>query len=167
MSNKNKSKKEFLCIFLAIDKPYDNFFSNSNNYLLSNKQELKDILKNKKNNTNIICFLYFYKKIISEILYVNEEDIEIISDFIKKENISDYFFLTLLIESNPNIINYVYKINILRELKKKLKVDNQKSYQKIIISKIGMELINNYKQSEIYEESDDEELISLENEFYL
>ena len=48
MSNEKKSKKEFLCIFLAIDKPCGNFFSNSNNNLLSNKQELKDILKNEK-----------------------------------------------------------------------------------------------------------------------
>ena len=165
MSNKNKSKKEFLCIFLAIDKPYGNFFLNSNNNLLSNKQELENILRNKENNSNIICFLCFNNKKIEKMLYINEEVIEIISDFINKENISDYFYLTLLIENNPDIINYVYEINILRELKKKLKVDNKSSYEKIIISKIGMELINNYKQSEIYEESDDEELISLENEF--
>ena len=167
MSNvidKKINKKE-LCLILTNDKPYDNYFSSSKYNILSNMSELNDILKNKKNNNKIICFLYFFRKIIEEILYTNEEVINIIPDFINKKNISDYFYLSLLIKNSQDFINYIYKIDLIKELKKKLKVEFPNNYQNIIISKIGIELINNYKNTDNYEESEDEELDGLEKDF--
>ena len=140
------NNKENIIIYLSKNISYDNFFSNSKNALLSNMDELKYILRNK--NNKIINVLYFNKEKVGKMLYDKEEIIEINKDTINKDNISEYFYLSLLIKDNP--INYVYDIDLIREIKNKLKKGNKSNIKQLIISKIGIELINNYKNSDNY-----------------
>ena len=161
MSNNNKINKELLCLYLTINKYYDNFFSK--NSLLFNIIELNDILANKNNKK--IPFLYFYKSKIEQILYQNDEVIDIGSYIINTDNISDYFYICLLIQNVSNI-NYIYKINLIRELENKFQKEKINVMRQIIISKIGIELIKNYKNSDIYDESGSDELNRVEKEFF-
>ena len=162
MVNKKILNKEFLCINLSKNKFHDNYFSDSKHTLISNISEIKDILKNDK---KLIYTLYFYAEKVEKILYDNEEIIEIKKDMINKDNISEYFYLSLLIGNNTSIINYSYDIDLIMELENELKKGNKNIIRQIIISKIGIDLINNYKNTENYNESENDVLISKENEF--
>ena len=162
MKNK-KINKTSLLISIANNQSYDNFFSSSKCNFLSNMNELNDILKD--GDSKIISFLYFFRRKISKILYNNEEIININSNIINKRNISDYFYLSLLIKDDPNIINYIYSIDIIKELNDLLKVEkDNNNLKKLIISKIGIDLINNYKNSDNFDESETE-LINIEKFF--
>ena len=116
----------------------DIFFNHPKNNLLSNMIELKNILRNKIIDINL--------------------------DIVNKDKISDYFYLSLL--KNELCINYIYKIDLIRDLKTKLQKEKINFIRQIIISKIGIELINNYiNNNNYYKESEYEELISVEKEF--
>ena len=163
MKQNHKKDKKSILISIASHQTYDKYFSSQKN-LLSNMDELNFFLE----NGNIIIFvLYFYKTIIARILYDNDEVIYIKNSYINKSNISDYFFISLLIKEDPNIINYTYSKDIINDLKKLLlKNEPEKKISKIIISKIGIDLLNNYKNTDNYDESESEELINMEKEFY-
>ena len=163
MKQNHKKDKKSILISIASHQTYDKYFSSQKN-LLSNMDELNFFLE----NGNIIIFvLYFFKTIIAKILYDNDEVIYIKNSYINKSNISDYFFISLLIKEDPNIINYTYSKDIINDLKKLLlKNEPEKKISKIIISKIGIDLLNNYKNTDNYDESESEELINMEKEFY-
>ena len=107
-------------------------------------------------------FLYFNKKKIHEILYEEEEKINL--DNIIDNKLSDYFYLTLLIEDNKDMVNYEYSFDIFNNLFNQLKQDNNNNYKNIILSKIIIELINNYKGTNNYDpEQDNKKLNEIEN----
>lgn len=126
--------------------------------LLSNIKEFTIL----KGINGYLKFLYSYRNIIEKILYDNEEVLEIESaDVIKA--ISDYFYLSLILKNNKNIVNYAYSINFIKEINEHRKTVKE-SFKKIIISKIILELIENYKNTDKYEESEYEELESIYKE---
>ena len=51
------------------------------------------------------------------------------------------------------------------ELKNKLEIENKNKIKQIIISKIGINLINYYKDTDNYDESENEELFIIKKEF--
>ena len=157
-----KKDKGFFLICLTDNESFDTYFSCSEYNLLSNINELNDILKNE--DWKIISFLYFFRKKISEILYYNDEIININSNIINKSNISDYFYLSLLVKDDPNIINYTYSIDLIKDLKNLLKESKDNNIKQIIISKIGIDLITNYKNTDDFDESEDE-LTNMEKDF--
>ena len=128
--------------------------------LISNMLEIKKILIIPEFK---IFILYYNKNNIEEILYNEEEIIKIENEIINNQLV-DYFYLSLLIRGNPDIINYVYSFSIIKILNEKYKKDNNEIYKKVIISKIILELINNYKGTDNYDEKDDEEIQKIENE---
>ena len=70
--------------------------------------------------------------------------------------------MSLLIRENENVINYSYSIDFIKKINNKSKI-NEDKYYKIIISKIIIELIKNYKG--LYEyEYNKEEIERIENE---
>ena len=162
MVNKKILNKEFLCINLSKNNFHDKYFSDSKHTLISNISDIKDILKNDK---KLIYTFYFYWQKVEKILYDIEEIIEINKDMINKYNISEFFYLSLLIWNNPNIINYSYNIDLIIQLENKLKIENKNIIKQLIISKIGIDLINNYKNTDNYNEFENDVLISKENEF--
>ena len=128
--------------------------------LISEYSEVYDIPKHQ--GTDTMKFLYFNKGNIHKILYDSDETITINSDIIRN-NLSDYFYLLLLLEDNPDIINYKYSLDFIEGISNQLKNENKYSLKKIIISKLILELINNYKQTDEYiEDRDDPKLKTIE-----
>ena len=120
--------------------------------LLSDFNEIKNILT--KNDPNLLKFLYFNRNKIHKILYEFEEIIDL--DGLKTSfYLYLYFYLSLLIEENPNVINYKYSINFIRNLNEEQIKENNKIIKKIILAKIIIVLISNYTQNENADEDGD------------
>ena len=120
--------------------------------LISNYEEIKNILNLK--DKNIYKYLYFNMKKVHDILYDEEEVIPV--DFKIEKTMIFYFYLNLLIKDNKTIVNYSYSIDFIKEIKDFQKNNNDNIYKKIIISKICIDLINNYKQNDKLEEENED-----------
>ena len=92
---------------------------------------------------NIIKILYFNRNEIHNILY--NKDKQIIIDC-KTSNLSFNFYLSLLLRENPDYIDYCYSFIYIKELYEQQKLNIEKKYNKMIISKMILELIDNYKE---------------------
>ena len=110
-----------------------------------------------------------------KILYFNKEKIENISLNINKvveinfsenlDNLSYLFYFCLLIENSFYVVNYVYPINIIKEINEKCKIVNNSDYKKVIMAKIIIELISYYKEKDKYnEEKEKEELDKIKSD---
>ena len=127
---------------------------------LTSYEEVKNIF-NEENNNQIIKIIYFNKEIIHKILYDSDETINIESNIIQNK-ISNYFYLTLLLGDNIDIVNYEYSINLIRDINSQLKKTDSE-YGNIILSKIIIELIRNYKGTDNFDENEEnEELKNIE-----
>ena len=112
-------------------------------------------------NLEPLKLYYFYKENIHQILYDMQVNIELnINNKIK--NISFYFYLSLLIKENKCIVNYSYSFELINNLYSNIQKETE-IYIKIIISKIILELIENYKQLDEYDEYENE-ITNIENE---
>ena len=108
-----------------------------------NIKKLEEYLK--INNLQTIKILYFNIFSINSILYDYEKTITLNTNG-KINNLSFYFYANLLIKNNPHIVNYLYSQEFIKELNEQGKNNNKDLYKKIIISKIILELIDNYEQ---------------------
>ena len=93
--------------------------------------------------SNLIKFIYSNKDSIHHILYELEKIIEINIEQ-KEYGLSYYFYLCLLIEDNKNIINYICSFEYIKNINQRQK-QNININKKIFMSKIILELINNYQ----------------------
>ena len=160
---RHKNSLSFNQIFSqAIEKSFGELNLDPIYDLLNNMDDINEILKFEK--TKIIEFFYFNRKKIEQILYDNEEVIRINEDWIHDDTFSNFFYLSLLIRDNPTIINYIYDLDLIRNVNKKKKIAINKSYKYVLIEKVIFELINNYKGSDDYVESQEEELKGIEQE---
>ena len=101
---------------------------------------------------NLMKLLYYNKNSIHNILYDKDYIIEL--DFSKKKeyfNLSFLFYLILLIKDRTDLINYTYSIDYIIEINKQKK--NYNEYKEILMSKIIIELIENYNN---FDESNNE-----------
>ena len=126
--------------------------------LISNcsDEELKRLI-NLKTPENMRFFYLNYIS-IHKYLYDQDKTIEINSNNFRN-NFINYFYLVLLIASDKDLVNYVYSIKIIQDLNNR---EIQANLNEIIIGKIIMELINNYKNSENYKEEQNNELDTIE-----
>ena len=108
--------------------------------IIINNKELEKVCQ--LNKLDIIKFYYFNKSSIHNLLYKFEKNIKLNYD--EKDPLSYYFYLSLLIRDNLNIVNYSYSIEYISKINEKQK-NNNGIYNKIMISKIILELIDNYK----------------------
>ena len=126
--------------------------------LISNfSDEDKERLINLKTPENMRFFYINYIS-IHKYLYDQDKTIEINSNNFRN-NFINYFYLVLLIASDKDLVNYVYSIKIIQDLNNR---EIQANLNEIIIGKIIMELINNYKNSENYKEEQNNELDTIE-----
>jgi len=126
--------------------------------LISNfSDEEKERLINLKTPVNMRFFYINYIS-IHKYLYDQDKTIEINSNNFRN-NFINYIYLVLLIASDKDLVNYVYSIKIIQDLNNR-KI--QANLNEIIIGKIIMELINNYKNSENYKEEQNNELDTIE-----
>ncbi len=118
---------------------FANPIDNTENYFIVLKySEIENIL-NTLDINEITKFCYFYRKCIHKILYEEEE--MIIID--KSSGLSYFFYLSLLINDNTDIVNYSYQYNLINDLNDENKDNNV--LKKIIISKFIIELIRNFR----------------------
>ena len=129
--------------------------------LVINYPELEIYLK--LDNSIIFKNLYLNIKNIINILYDSDQIIEIDKQYYNNQSLSQYFYLVMLINQNKNIINFSYSFNFIREMNNNNK-NNNKQLEKIIKSKIILELINNYIGIDINEKTDDKEIEMIQNE---
>ena len=117
---RHKNSLSFNQVFnQAIEKSFGELNLDPIYDLLNNMDDINEILKFEK--TKIIEFFYFNRKKIEQILYDNEEVIRINEDWIHDDTFSNFFYLSLLIRDNPTIINYIYDLDLIRNVNKKKK----------------------------------------------
>ena len=156
-----KYKKSNLNISIRHDLAY-NVGSKSN---IDNKDPINLIVNNisdiyqmvKVGTIKIITFLYFNRKTIEKILY-DKEDIFFVQTDSVNDRQSDYFYFSLLIQDNPILLNYIYSIDLIEKIAKKNKAEIN-SFLKLINSKIVIELVYNYENSDTYDEDKEKDLL--------
>ena len=134
--------------YYAIKDPLSNLISNFNDIrtILSASEDL-----------NIIKLLYYNHKTIHQILYDEEEIINLIYNNNKK-GLANNFYLNLLINQNQSIINYSYSIDYIKEVNKERRKTNDK-YKNILYAKCIIDLIKNHKQNCEYNDDIDEQIL--------
>jgi hypothetical protein len=149
-----------LCLLGSLKNSVENDNDPIHN-LLSNWKEIKEITKNM--NGDIFKFFYFNKKRVHEILYNEDKNYSI--DENKTISYSELFYLSLLLEDIPETINYTFSINYIKavnEIRKDIKI---KKLKRILLSKILLLLINNFKGEDEYDEDEyGEEINMIEKE---
>ena len=159
MSFQNISQKINLCYYSTFKGL---LLHNPSYKLLTNYQELLFILE--LNKDEIKKFFYFNESSINNnILYNAEEIIKI--KYIEKLKLSELFYLYLLIIDNSELIFYTYNINSIYEINNiQRNISDDKLLKKIILSKIVIQLIENYKESDEYKLYEECELEIIEDE---
>ena len=141
-------------ILLILSEQQGEFLSKDSDFkLIENYEELMKIISDIKID-NIFKFIFSFKSTIHNILYEEEETINI-QNFILKKELSEYYYLVLLIEDNEEIFNYAYNFDFIKEVHNLFEIINSKkgnSFQKIVISKILSEIINNFCGLDDYNE---------------
>ena len=145
-----------------VSKLYKIMLSYLNSYLeftflsesLFNLPKLFDKIKQKlESETNTIKFIYFNNISFHNILYKKDEFVEIEFEE-QKNNLYYCFYLDLLIMENPEIVNYSYSFDFIKKINNERKKTFQK-YKLIIFSKIILDLIDNYRETDEYNENKD------------
>ena len=122
-----------------------------------------EIKKKLKSETDIIKFIYLYREWFHKILY-DREEIAKINLGEQKKNLYYNFYLNLLIKENPEIINYTYSLDFIKTINIERKNTLQK-YKSIMFSKIIVDLIDNYRGTDEYNENEESfELEEIEKE---
>jgi hypothetical protein len=145
-----------LCLLTSLKNSVENDNDPIHN-LLSNWKEIKEITKNM--NGDIFKFFYFNKKKVHDILYNEDKNYSI--DENKTISYSELFYLSLLLEDIPETINYTFSINYIKavnEIRKDIKI---KKLKRILLSKILLLLINNFKGEDEYDEDEYGEVINM------
>jgi len=122
--------------------------------LISKYDDIKKLME--LNEPEIIKFFYFIKEKIHDILYDEKKNINIKPEE-KNKNISYNYYLNLLINDNIEIVNYLYSIDYINEINN-IKIEKEDKFKSIMISKIIIELINNYKYLSVYDNNDNEKM---------
>lgn len=118
------------------------------NQMISNFEEIQELLSIKEQK--IMKLFYFNKTKLHNILYEQEEIINV-DLFGTSKDLAFYFYLILLIKENQMIVNYSYSINFIEEIHE-MNINEDKIYKKIVISKIIIDLVNNYISTDNYNE---------------
>ena len=89
-----------------------------------------------------------------------EEVIEINSKIIQNKY-SEYFYLALLIEDNPDVLNYKYTLEFIKEINDQIKEVKNSNLKRLMMSKIILVLIKNFRQTDEYDENNENEIEEL------
>ena len=153
MEDKINAKSRLL---LLLSKQQGEFLpSDSKLSIISNYDELKKIISyiNEKPNENIFEFIYSFKTVIHNSILYKEEKIINIGKFKLKNTLGELYYLLLLIIDTPEIINYEYSFEFVKKIYNFGKnIKNNNKLLKIVISKIIFEIINNFCETDNYDE---------------
>ena len=156
IKNNNLNQKLNICYLATLNQPiFQPIIDNEKNkidekdnvnpifMLLSNFEEIENILK--IDNLNYLKFFYFNKIKTHEILY-DKEKLITINDKNVNSKFYLYFYLSLLIEENNNVVDYQYSFDIIKNINEIQKREKDKIIKKVILAKIIIDLISNYEQ---------------------
>ena len=121
--------------------------------LISQFSDIESILKEKK----LTKILYFNAHKVHMILYEEDEIIKINDEL--DNDLSFYYYLFLLIRAGEDIINYEFLFNFIILFYNKINIKENKYYN-FISHIIIIELIDNYRNCDSYDESVDGDSIS-------
>ena len=130
------------CSFSSLYKATDINLNNPLFKLFSNSSEIEKSIKEKL--PKIMKYFYFNRNQIIKILYNEDKLINI--DFFKqqKNDISEYFYLTILIEENINLVSFTYSIEFIEKIDNEMEENSDDFFRNLIKSKIILELLNNF-----------------------
>ena len=145
-------------LMMVLSKQQGELLSNDEKIqIIENYEDLMNIIGevNSVPNENIFEFLFSYKSDIhSSILYKEEASINI-DDFNLKNSFGEYYYLDLLIMEDEEIAYYEYSFDFVNNYYNILKLINSKKegrFQKIVNSKILLDIVNNFCGLDNYDE---------------
>ena len=122
--------------------------------LLKDNQEFDLVLNSETNSDKYIEYIYYNRKNICDILFDLESNINIeriINKDINNQKLESFlYYLCLLIEENKDIVYFIYPYEFIKKMsvnfisEDKENKNDQNICAKIILSKILIELINNF-----------------------
>ena len=126
-------------------------------------EDIRSILE--LDNAEIIKYLYLNRESIDKALLGSEKEDEIPIKFdMLKNGFHNYFYLDLIISYNPDIMNYKFDKQFIKQIYNNIKKKKKNKFTQIMMSKIINDLINYYKLTEYYDEfKDSEELNEFQN----
>ena len=138
------SQKLSLCYYTTL---YQSSEINNNDpiYKLLKDSDIDSIMK--ISDEEITKFIYFNREQIHKELYDSNRVIHFLYKK-KNEALSFYFYLSLLIQDNPGVLNYTYDPDYIKKINKQ--TDNSNIFSKLFFSKIIIELANDYKETYNY-----------------
>ena len=131
--------KEELFKFLLDQVFLCDFFINNILYKLFPKEKPEFYIKYISKN-NFLQKLYLIKDFFHKQLKNHDEIFYLNQEYIKSE-FSDYFYLSLLISDEPDIIHYKYDYNLIISISNKNEC-SENLLKKVMTSKIIIDLIN-------------------------
>ena len=124
---------DFKLLFEKLLITNNNLCENSNLIELKyeNKEEIEDWLIDyerfnnfcETNKYNPLKIYYFNKNYIHKILY-DKQELILLNSNKSKNNLPYYFYLSLLIKDNPDIVNYSYSFEFIKEIYSNINNDN-------------------------------------------
>ena len=112
-----------------------------------------EIKKKLQSETDIIKFIYFNRNWFHEVLY-DREEVAKIEPGEQKQALYYNFYLNLLIMENLEIVNYEYSLDFIKIINIERKKTLYK-YKLIMLSKIIINLIDNYRETDECNENED------------
>ena len=153
------SPKLNICYYNTINKPDIN--NELSSKLLTDYSDLNAILNSEKKEK--MKFFYLNKNKINDIINDSDKIINIKNE--EEIKIYELFYLTLLILENKDVINYSYNFDFIKEINKfGAYINRYDNLKKVILSKIIIELIRNYKDSDKFQIFEKKELETIEKE---
>ena len=112
-----------------------------------------EIKKKLESETDIIKLIYFNRNWFHKILY-DREEVAKIEPGEQKQTLHYHFYLNLLIMENLEIVNYEYSLDFIKIINIERKKTPYK-YKLIMLSKIIINLIDNYRETDECNENED------------
>ena len=172
----NNLKKLNICIKEASRYPIENE-KDPLYKMISNFTEINDIYQNNMKN-GIKKFLFFGREKIHKIFYDEDKILNIDSSEINllskskynniEINLSELFYFCLLIEDNTNIINYSFSFEYIKFIDNFINnnFNDIKDFNILILSKIILTLIYNFKGEDVYDKNEyKKEIENIENNY--
>ena len=125
--------------FFRLEKANDIKLNNPIFKLFSNFSEIQNTAKKKVKK--IMKYFYFNRNKIIKILYEQDQVINIDFDMLQKDDLSEYFYLTILIEENKNMVDFIYSFEFIEKIDNEIKENNDDILRNLIKSKIIFELL--------------------------
>ena len=116
------------------------------NKSITKYEEVMSILKSGKDK--LFQFLYLIWSSVSSLLYEYDSLININEIKINEDNLSDLFYLDLLLLANAEISDLEYSFEFIEKINNIQKKYKEEKFKKIILAKIIIDLINNFNGEE-------------------